>query len=124
MKKIPLLLAAAFFLFILFIVVLADQNRLPGFITVLYNFPYGDKVGHFLLFGGLSFLLNLSLPPRPLRYHILATLLLAALIALEEASQALFASRHPDPADLAASLAGTACFGILAWRLRLPKPAA
>ena len=62
MKKVSIILAAAFFLFIIVIVVLADQGRLPGFVTVLVDFPNGDKVGHFLLMGGLSLLVNLALP--------------------------------------------------------------
>jgi VanZ family protein len=118
MKKLPIILTAAFFLFILLIVILADQGRLPGQITALYDFPYGDKVGHFLLMGGLSLLVNLSFSSRPIHRHILATLLVAALVALEEASQAWFGTRHSDLGDLAASLAGIVCLGGLGWWIR------
>jgi VanZ family protein len=118
MKKQPFFLAVAFFLFIVVIVVLADQGNLPSIVTVLYNFPYGDKVGHFLLMGILSLLVNLSLPPRPLHGHILVTLGIIAVVALEEASQAWFGTRHPDIIDLAASLAGIVCLGALGWWLR------
>ena len=117
MKKIMFIVAAAFLCFIAGIVVLADQGRLPAFITGLYNFQYGDKVGHFLLMGGLSLLVNLALPSRSGRGHILAILLVAALVALEEASQAWFGTRHAELADLAASLAGIICLGGLGWRL-------
>ncbi len=44
---------------ILLIVILADTRRL-GFLGVIYDFPNGDKVGHFLLFGLLSLLVNLA----------------------------------------------------------------
>ena len=118
MKRIPILLAAAAFVFIAAIVVLADQGRLPGIIAALYDFPNGDKVGHFLLMGGLSLLVNLALPARPLRHHILASLLVAALVALEEASQAWFGTRHAELADLAASLAGIVCLGGVGWWVR------
>ncbi len=118
MKKIALVLAAAFFLFFLVIVVLADQGRLPGFIAALYDFPNGDKVGHFCLMGGMSLLLNLALPARPLRRSLLATALLAVLVGLEEASQAWFGSRHAELADLAASFFGIICLGGLAWWIR------
>ena len=111
------ILAAAFFLFIAFIVVLADQGRLPGFVTVLVDFPNGDKVGHFLLMGGLSLLVNLAQPASSGRRHILAILLVALLVALEEASQSWFGTRHPDLADLAASLAGILFLGGLGWWL-------
>ena len=118
MKKVLPILAAVFLLFIAGIVVLADQGRLPGFITGLYDFQNGDKVGHFLLMGGLSLLVNLALPSRSGRHHILAILLVAALVALEEASQAWFGTRHSDLADLAASLAGIVCLGGVGWRLK------
>ena len=121
MKKLPLFLAAVFFLFIAAIVVLADQGRLPGIIAALYDFPNGDKVGHFFLMGGLSLLVNLALPARPLRHHLLASLLVAALVALEEASQAWFGTRHAELADLAASLAGIACLGGAGWWARNRK---
>ena len=117
MKKVSIILAAAFFLFIIVIVVLADQGRLPGFVTVLVDFPNGDKVGHFLLMGGLSLLVNLALPACSDRRHILAILLVALLVSLEEASQAWFGTRHPDLADLAASLVGIVCLGGLGWWL-------
>jgi polysaccharide biosynthesis protein VpsQ len=52
-------LATLFGLFIIAIVILADTRHL-GFLYALYNFPFGDKVGHFFLFGLLSLFVNLS----------------------------------------------------------------
>ncbi|MBI4928456.1 MAG: VanZ family protein [Anaerolineae bacterium] len=115
MKKATILLAAVFTVFILVIVVLADQGRLPGFITVLIDFPNGDKLGHFLLMGGLSLLVNLALPAGADRRHILALWLVAVLVALEEISQSWFGTRHPDLTDLLASLAGIVLLGKLGW---------
>ena len=43
-------LAVLFTLFIIAIIVLADKNALPPFIRAIYDFPNGDKVGHFILF--------------------------------------------------------------------------
>ncbi len=104
-------LAAAFAIFILAVVLLADQGRLPGFLYALYDFPYGDKLGHFLLMGGLALLANLAVGRRPPRFRLFATLGIAALVALEELSQELFPARHADLLDLAASLTGIA----VAW---------
>ncbi len=104
-------LAAAFAIFILAVVLLADQGRLPGFLYALYDFPYGDKLGHFLLMGGLALLANLALGQRSPRLRLLVTLGIAALVALEELSQELFLTRHADLLDLAASLCGIA----VAW---------
>lgn len=115
MKRATFVLAAVFTLFIIVIVVLADQGRLPGFVTVLISFPNGDKLGHFLLMGGLSLLVNLALPAGAHRRHILALWLVALLVAVEEVSQSWFGTRHPDLVDLLASLAGILLLGKLGW---------
>lgn len=75
------ILAALFTIFILVIIILADTGSL-GFLAFLYNFPYGDKAGHFILYGILSFLLNLTfLRSRPhstsKRVAVSVTLILA-----------------------------------------------
>jgi len=49
-----------FLAFILVVIVLADMGELPLSIRALYRFPYGDKVGHFILFGLLNFFLTLA----------------------------------------------------------------
>jgi len=53
-------LAAFFGLFILVVILLADLGKL-GFLYSIYRFPNGDKLGHFILFGILTFLIDLSL---------------------------------------------------------------
>jgi hypothetical protein len=53
-------IALCFILVILVIVLLADLGIIPGFLAGLYNFPNGDKVGHFLLMGILALLVVLS----------------------------------------------------------------
>ena len=110
-------IAAAFLLLIIF---LADRGTLPGFIINLYAFPNGDKVGHFLLMGGVSFCANLAWAAR--RVHLwgwrplLGSLLVALAVTLEEFSQLLFATRTFDLLDLAASLGGIWLLGqAAAW---------
>ncbi len=104
------------------IVITADKGQLPGFITALYAFPAGDKVGHAALFGVLAFVLNLSLPlapaDRPWLSLVLATLVLAAIVAGEEFSQSFFADRRASWVDLASSYAGITLFACLAWAVR------
>ncbi len=118
MKKPILLLTGIFILFLIAIVVLADRGALPGWITLLYNFPYGDKVGHFLLMGLLAFLVNLSLSRRKVRILsrpvLLGSLIVTVLVTLEELSQGLFASRSASLGDLGASYLGIAFFSYLA----------
>lgn len=115
-------LTLIFFVFIAAVVVAADEGRLPALIVALYAFPAGDKVGHFVLFGLLAFLLGLSLPlagpPRPWLTLAAAGMVLAVLVGAEEWSQSYFANRHASWADLASSYAGILSFTCLAWARR------
>ena len=57
-------LAILFSLLIILIIVLADMGALPQFLQVWKDLPYGDKVGHFILYGILTLLVDLALDPR------------------------------------------------------------
>ncbi|HEX8991815.1 MAG TPA: VanZ family protein [Anaerolineales bacterium] len=109
-------LAAGLGALIITIVALADTRHL-GFLGWLYDFPYGDKVGHFLLFGLLSVTVNLAVLERPQvqePWHVAlkASIVLALLIGLEEFSQGWFPGRTSSWTDLAASYLGV---GVFAW---------
>ena len=121
MKKWWLVATALFALFILTIIIGADTNHLPYFLDRLYHFPGGDKVGHFILFGIMSFLLNqsaLALFPKrdSVRLILVVSLLLAIGIGLEEWSQILFPSRTVSLIDLIAGYLGVALFAWLVYR--------
>lgn len=116
--------AIIFGIFILIIVILADTRHLGG-LYALYDFPFGDKVGHFFLFGLLSMAINLSvisteLQPDPstrpsnIRKVIQASLILALFVGLEEFSQRWFPSRTSDVFDLLASCLGITFFAVMA----------
>ncbi len=130
MKKWLLASTLLFLLFIIAIVIFANAGQFPESLKSLYNFPGGDKVGHFFLFGILSFLLNRSaltlFPNRnPTRLVLTVSLLLSILIGLEEWSQSLFPSRTMSITDLISSYLGVVLFAVLAyWTLRLPSPKA
>lgn len=113
-------LTVLFTVFILAVIILADMGRL-GFLGFVYDFPYGDKAGHFILYGILSFLFNLTtLRSRPSltskRAAVFVTLILALLIAAEEFSQKYFASRTFSYSDLMFGYAGVTLGMWLAWR--------
>jgi hypothetical protein len=115
-------LSLAFALVLTAIIVLANLGRL-GFLYDLYSFPYGDKVGHFVLFGLLSLLLNLALfqlTPRiqPHRLAIWVSAGIALVVTVEELSQIWLPSRSTDWLDLGASYAGIALLGAAAVVLR------
>ena len=112
---------AVFSLLIISIVVAANADTLPLPLEQLAAFPGGDKLGHFFLFGLLSFLLNksalVSFPKRnAARLILTVSLFLAILIGLEEWSQSLFPARTMSLNDLMASYAGVIMFAWLAYR--------
>lgn len=115
-------LAFFFTAFIILIVILADRGQL-GPIGRIYDFPYGDKAGHFVLFGLLNFFLTAAFirafPSRdPKRIALAIGLILILLIAAEEYSQQYFAHRTYDMLDLTASYIGLIVGGMIAYRLK------
>jgi hypothetical protein len=96
----------------------ADKGALPGFVRSLYAFPGGDKIGHFLLMGALSWLINMSLKarPAPIPSHniLLGSAIVFVVVTLEEVSQLWFRSRSFSLLDLGFSYAGILCGGRLA----------
>jgi VanZ family protein len=109
-----------FTLFILLIIILADLGRL-GILELVNRIPFGDKAGHFILYGILTLLLDVTLI-RVLTKHsprllvLVMGLILALIIGLEEYSQQFFAKRTFDLVDLGFSYLGVACFSWLVLR--------
>jgi len=115
-------LTILFALFIILIIILADQGNL-GILWVVNAIPYGDKAGHFILYGILTLLLDLTLiralPNRsPKLVAVICGLTLALLIGLEEYSQQYFPSRTFDLVDLTASYLGVSFFSWLALKIK------
>lgn len=106
-----------FLFFILLLIVIVDAGSMPLFARAIYNFPGGDRVGHFVLYGILAFLLA-SAFPRSVRLGavsipaVIPTLL--AFAALEEYTQTFFSTRTADLVDLAFSILGILVGGWLA----------
>jgi polysaccharide biosynthesis protein VpsQ len=119
-------ISVLFFIFIVTIIVLADNGSLPHSIRAIYDFPNGDKLGHFILYGLLNFFFTRaflsSLPSKPRNWVALSVgLALAFFISLEEWSQQFFSDRTSDVVDLLASYAGVVTFGFLAVFWRKPR---
>jgi len=114
MKALTILFA----LFIILIIVLADLGKL-GILEIVNQIPLGDKAGHFILYGILTLLINLTLfRSYPFqsrtRGAVISDLVLALLIGLEEFSQRNFPNRTFDLGDLTASYLGVIFFSWLA----------
>ena len=113
-------LTVLFVLFIILMIILADTGNLD----ILYRInriPYADKAGHFILYGILALLIDLTLfRSRPSlsrkRVAVLSGLVLALLIGLEEFSQQYFADRTFSLMDLGASYLGVISFSWLALK--------
>jgi len=107
MKK---LLAFAFFWFLLLVAYWADTDSMPKIISAMIEIPYGDKIGHFVLYGILAYLLTVAMPFRRvkiLRWSLPLGLVLAAGFAsLEEASQLFFVNRTASLVDLFSGYSG------------------
>ena len=105
------IIALLFLLFIIFIIVGADNDSLASYLRGIYDFPGGDKLGHFILYGILAFLLARAFPrPLPLgRLSIpIVIIVLMVLATLEEYSQKFFSTRTYDLIDLTFT-----CLGII-----------
>ena len=111
-------LTILFTLFIILVIVLADTGNL-GILGLVYRIPYADKVGHFMLYGLLALLINLTLfrsvpAQRRVWVAVLSGLILAIFIGLEELSQRSFPNRTFSLEDLTASYLGVMVFSWLA----------
>jgi VanZ family protein len=115
--------AILFALFIVLIIILADAGSL-GILAAVNQIPFGDKAGHFLLYGILALLINLSLfrafpQYRPSQIIIVSGFILFVLIGAEEYSQQYFARRSYDLVDLMFSYLGVIFFSWLAIRAQI-----
>lgn len=117
MKSLKIIPALLFFLFICYVIYTADRDddnwllRLPGII------PFGDKLGHFLLYGIMAWLANISINHRTI--HIgnrripLGSLLIFSFACGEEFTQLAFPHRTFDWTDMLCDLLG---IGLFSWR--------
>lgn len=111
------LFPGAFFLFICWIIYLADSGQDSLFFQLVRAIPYGDKLGHVVLYGLLAFLLNLALRGRSVRWLGLelqrGALIVLAFALLEEATQAFFPNRTLDWVDILSDVTGVVMFSYL-----------
>ena len=109
------LLTVFYILLLAGIVYLAGHRQYHGLFSAIRNIPAGDKVGHFLLMGLLSLLVNLSLRCRTVRLfarHVLfGSLIVWLAVTLEELSQIFLRYRSFDPVDLLFDYLGIWAFG-------------
>jgi len=120
-------LAAIYAVLIVLAVWLADDGQYQFVFAWIRGVPGGDKVGHFCLMGGLSFVVNLALGLRQFviarRQFLVGSAVVGTLVLVEEISQVWFPSRTFDLVDLTFDFLGIVYFGWLAKRLMKPTRA-
>jgi len=116
-----------YIIFLIGLVLLADSGRGGVLFKLAYLIPDGDKLGHFLLFGSLSFLVNLLLRSAKTTLYGISVMkgsaILMTIVTFEECSQLFFRSRTFDLLDLTADAAGIWFFGRLSARYLAKKRA-
>ena len=114
-------LAVIYVLFLVLLVFLADQKQYQFLFRFVRQTPYGDKVGHFVLMGLFSLILNLALSCGKIRlgaFSLLAgSMVVAVIVTLEELSQIFVRYRTFDLVDLIFDYTGIFLFGQLALYL-------
>lgn len=112
------ILTVLFIILLVLIILAANLGLGPVLFTFLDGIPGGDKLGHFVLMGILSFLVNYLLGGK--RIHIRSihiptgTAIVMAIVTLEEISQIFLEHRGFSLGDLFFDYAGIIIFGYLA----------
>ena len=114
------LLPLSFFIFISYIIFLADTADYNFAFRVVGHIPYGDKICHALLYGMMAFLLNYGLGFRKLNLMAITpymgSIIVLIFATLEECSQYYIPSRTFDLWDLGADFVGVVLFSI--WKIK------
>ncbi|MDN3652302.1 VanZ family protein [Thalassotalea ponticola] len=114
------LIATLMLIFIIGLLFMANTGQDNVFFQLKRDLPFGDKIGHFMLFGGLAMLANFAVRFRHvagftwLQYGSVAVL---ALSTLEEFSQIFITTRTFSLYDLAANFLGISLFTVLSIAL-------
>lgn len=108
------------FSFIVWLIFQADMDKDNLFMTIAHEIPYGDKIGHFLLFGILALLINKALNYRMIRrYNIrlyLGSVIVFVFAFCEECSQLAFETRKFDVVDMLFDLFGIGLLSSISCR--------
>ncbi|MDM5272383.1 VanZ family protein [Sulfurovum sp. zt1-1] len=110
-------LPLSFFIFISWIIFLADSANYNFAFYVVGGIPYGDKMAHALLYGMMALLLNYGLKFKSFSFKWqriqLGSILIFLFAAIEEFSQYFIASRTFDLYDLLADFIGIVFFSLI-----------
>jgi polysaccharide biosynthesis protein VpsQ len=109
-----------FLTFIIWMIVQADSDQKNIIIELGRAIPWGDKIGHFSLFGIMALLLNIAIEFKQIkvsvrRFH-LGSVIVFSFAVLEEFTQLLFSTRTFDLVDMLFDLLGIGLLSSVAFR--------
>ncbi|MCG9722324.1 VanZ family protein [Shewanella sp. Isolate7] len=117
------LLGVLFSGFLVWLIVSADAGRSNPLFELAHSIPYGDKLGHMILFGTLTLFANVGSHFRRVSLGkvrpYLGAVVVAIVVIIEECSQQYFPSRTFDGYDLLADGVGIMLFSLLSLYLEM-----
>ncbi len=117
MHKLISLISVIFLGFITWIIYLANTAQNSIFFEFVASIPYGDKLGHFCLFGFLTLGANFAFKLKSyklLSFNVyLGSMAVFLLVLIEELSQYFIPSRTLDATDLLADIVGIITFSLV-----------
>ncbi|NQZ22539.1 MAG: VanZ family protein [Colwellia sp.] len=125
MKILRILPALLLFSFIGWVIVQANKGSNNIFFELVRFIPYGDKLGHFILFGTLSLLTVIAFNYKYVLvydYRLPIGAIIVFLLAIaEEMTQLFLSNRSFDMADISADIAGIFIFMLVFNKFRTAK---
>ena len=122
---IRILPAVFLFSFICWAIVQANNGSSNIFFELISIIPYGDKLGHFILYGSLSALTVIALHYKSLTFGSfqipVGAIIILAIAIVEEVSQLYLLHRTFDFVDIFADIAGIITFTLLCQWYHMQK---
>jgi len=117
MYKIITSISLVFFAFILWIIYQADTGQNSIFFNLAQKSPYGDKLGHFTLFGLLTLSINYITKFKYIQFGfinvLIGTFSVFVFVLIEELSQYFLPTRTFDVLDIFADIVGIIIFNFI-----------
>ena len=118
-NRLRIILPLGFFLFISFIIYLADTADYNFAFRVIGSIPNGDKLMHGLLYGVMALLLNYGLNFKNKKIFgfnmQIGAIIVLTFAGLEEITQYWLPSRTCDFFDFVADVVGVVLFSFIEW---------
>jgi hypothetical protein len=114
-NKMRIILPLGFFIFISFIIYLADTANYNFAFRLIGDIPYGDKLMHTLLYGIMALLLNYGFNYKSYKNLQIGAMAVLLFAVLEEITQYWIPSRTFDLKDLFADVVGVVLFSFIRW---------